>query len=132
MKRRYFVLAVAVVLAACGSSGSTAETAVPGPSAGDASVDGPSQSPSSSGGSSGGGGFDAAPPPSPACAGKLIPPRDQTLTLDFGGDTRTFDVHVPDRYDPFAEVARTLGITEVNAKVNFHHAVQKLKQLVQR
>lgn len=33
---------------------------------------------------------------------------------------------------PFAEVARTLGITEVNAKVNFHHAVQKLKQLVQR
>src|SRR4051812_33248115 len=32
---------------------------------------------------------------------------------------------------PFAEVARTLGITEVNAKVNFHHAVQKLKKLVQ-
>jgi RNA polymerase sigma-70 factor (ECF subfamily) len=28
---------------------------------------------------------------------------------------------------PFAEVAATLGITEVNAKVNFHHAVQKLK-----
>ena len=28
---------------------------------------------------------------------------------------------------PFAEVAQTLGITEVNAKVNFHHAVQKLK-----
>ena len=28
---------------------------------------------------------------------------------------------------PFAEVATTLGITEVNAKVNFHHAVQKLK-----
>jgi RNA polymerase sigma factor (sigma-70 family) len=33
---------------------------------------------------------------------------------------------------PFAEVAATLGITEVNAKVNFHHAVQKLKKLVQR
>src|SRR2546425_6046383 len=32
---------------------------------------------------------------------------------------------------PFAEVAQTLGITEVNAKVNFHHAVQKLKLLVQ-
>src|SRR5947199_6009 len=32
---------------------------------------------------------------------------------------------------PFAEIAQTLGITEVNAKVNFHHAVQKLKQLVQ-
>ena len=32
---------------------------------------------------------------------------------------------------PFADVARTLGITEVNAKVNFHHAVQKLKKLVQ-
>jgi RNA polymerase sigma-70 factor (ECF subfamily) len=29
---------------------------------------------------------------------------------------------------PFAEVARTLEITEVNAKVNFHHAVQKLKK----
>src|SRR5437660_3727091 len=28
---------------------------------------------------------------------------------------------------PFAEVAQTLGITEVNAKVNFHHAVQRLK-----
>jgi RNA polymerase sigma-70 factor (ECF subfamily) len=27
----------------------------------------------------------------------------------------------------FAEIAQTLGITEVNAKVNFHHAVQKLK-----
>ena len=32
---------------------------------------------------------------------------------------------------PFAEIAQALGITEVNAKVNFHHAVQKLKQLVQ-
>ncbi|MCA1827920.1 MAG: RNA polymerase sigma factor [Myxococcales bacterium] len=31
---------------------------------------------------------------------------------------------------PFAEIARTLGITEVNAKVNFHHAVQRLKQWV--
>ena len=28
---------------------------------------------------------------------------------------------------PFAEIASTLGITETNAKVNFHHAVQKLK-----
>src|SRR5689334_14958231 len=33
---------------------------------------------------------------------------------------------------PFAEIARTLEITEVNAKVNFHHAVQKLKRLLQR
>jgi len=32
---------------------------------------------------------------------------------------------------PFAEIASTLGITEVNAKVNFHHAVQKLKKLLQ-
>jgi RNA polymerase sigma-70 factor, ECF subfamily len=31
---------------------------------------------------------------------------------------------------PFAEIAATLGITEVNAKVNFHHAVQKLKSWV--
>ncbi len=28
---------------------------------------------------------------------------------------------------PFAEIAQTLGITEVNAKVNFHHAVKRLK-----
>src|SRR6267143_1344453 len=33
---------------------------------------------------------------------------------------------------PFAEIAATLGITEVNAKVNFHHAVQKLKTWVSR
>jgi len=32
---------------------------------------------------------------------------------------------------PFAEIAATLGITEGNAKVNFHHAVRKLKELVQ-
>ncbi len=32
---------------------------------------------------------------------------------------------------PFSEIARTLQITEVNAKVNFHHAVQNLKKLVQ-
>jgi len=31
---------------------------------------------------------------------------------------------------PFAEIAAMLGITEVNAKVNFHHAVQKLKSWV--
>jgi len=31
---------------------------------------------------------------------------------------------------PFAEIAETLGITEVNAKVNFHHATQKLKQML--
>src|SRR5438067_2320923 len=30
----------------------------------------------------------------------------------------------------FAEIAQTLGITEVNAKVNSHHAVQKLKDWV--
>jgi RNA polymerase sigma-70 factor (ECF subfamily) len=30
---------------------------------------------------------------------------------------------------PFAEIAQTLGITETNAKVNFHHAVQKLKAM---
>jgi RNA polymerase sigma-70 factor, ECF subfamily len=31
---------------------------------------------------------------------------------------------------PFAEIAQTLGITETNAKVNFHHAVQKLKAML--
>ena len=30
----------------------------------------------------------------------------------------------------FAEIASALEITEVNAKVNFHHAVQKLKELL--
>lgn len=30
----------------------------------------------------------------------------------------------------FAEVAQTLGITEGNAKVHFHHAVKRLKQAV--
>jgi RNA polymerase sigma-70 factor (ECF subfamily) len=33
---------------------------------------------------------------------------------------------------PFGEIAVTLGITEVNAKVNFHHAVQNLKKLIRR
>ncbi|HZX96754.1 MAG TPA: sigma-70 family RNA polymerase sigma factor [Myxococcales bacterium] len=32
---------------------------------------------------------------------------------------------------PFAEIAQSLGITEVNAKVNFHHAVRKLKTMLQ-
>lgn len=31
---------------------------------------------------------------------------------------------------PFAEIASALDITEVNAKVNFHHAVRKLKALL--
>src|SRR5882672_2126563 len=33
---------------------------------------------------------------------------------------------------PFAEIAAALGITEVNAKVNFHHAVQRLKSWLSR
>lgn len=45
-----------------------------------------------------------------------LPPRQrEVLLLRIDGDL------------PFAEIASTLGITEVNAKVNFHHAVQKLK-----
>lgn len=32
--------------------------------------------------------------------------------------------------EPFAEVAQLLGITENNAKVHFHHAVRRLKELV--
>ena len=31
---------------------------------------------------------------------------------------------------PFAEVARTLGIQEGNARVHFHHAVRRLADLV--
>ena len=31
---------------------------------------------------------------------------------------------------PFAEIATAIGITENNAKVHFHHAVQRLKRLV--
>ena len=46
----------------------------------------------------------------------LLPKRQrEVLLLRIDGDL------------PFAEIAATLGITEVNAKVNFHHAVQKLK-----
>src|SRR5919108_1025396 len=30
---------------------------------------------------------------------------------------------------PFGEIAQALGITEVNAKVNLHHALQNLKRL---
>ncbi len=32
---------------------------------------------------------------------------------------------------PFAEVARTLGITENSAKVNFHHAVRRLRLMME-
>ena len=31
---------------------------------------------------------------------------------------------------PFAEVARTLGIDEGNARVHFHHAARRLAELV--
>jgi RNA polymerase sigma-70 factor (ECF subfamily) len=31
---------------------------------------------------------------------------------------------------PFAEIATAIGITENNAKVHFHHAVQRLKRMV--
>jgi RNA polymerase sigma-70 factor, ECF subfamily len=49
-----------------------------------------------------------------------LPPRQrEVLLLRIDGDL------------PFAEIAATLGITEGNAKVNFHHAVRKLKELVQ-
>ncbi len=30
----------------------------------------------------------------------------------------------------FAEIGEALGITETNAKVNFHHALAKLKELI--
>jgi RNA polymerase sigma-70 factor (ECF subfamily) len=33
---------------------------------------------------------------------------------------------------PFAEVAATLGITENNAKVHFHHAAKRLKEIIAR
>lgn len=50
--------------------------------------------------------------------GKLPKRQREVLLLRIDGDL------------PFAEIASTLGITEVNAKVNFHHAVQKLKGLL--
>ena len=47
---------------------------------------------------------DAAPSEPPAttasCTGKSNQPLDATWTLSFGGETRTFDVHVPASYDP--------------------------------
>jgi len=48
-----------------------------------------------------------------------LPPRQQqvlTLRIDSGL--------------PFAEVAAALGITENNAKVHFHHAARRLRELV--
>jgi RNA polymerase sigma-70 factor, ECF subfamily len=54
-----------------------------------------------------------------AAIGKLPNRQREVLLLRIDGDL------------PFAEVAEALGITEVNAKVNFHHAVQKLKLLVE-
>jgi RNA polymerase sigma-70 factor (ECF subfamily) len=49
----------------------------------------------------------------------LLPKRQrEVLLLRIDGDL------------PFAEIAETLGITETNAKVNFHHAVQKLKGML--
>jgi RNA polymerase sigma-70 factor (ECF subfamily) len=50
-----------------------------------------------------------------AAVAKLPRRQREVLLLRIDGD------------QPFAEIAATLGITEVNAKVNFHHAVQKLK-----
>jgi RNA polymerase sigma-70 factor (ECF subfamily) len=50
-----------------------------------------------------------------AAVGRLPKRQREVLLLRIDGDM------------PFADVAATLGITEVNAKVNFHHAVQKLK-----
>jgi RNA polymerase sigma-70 factor (ECF subfamily) len=50
--------------------------------------------------------------------GKLPKRQREVLLLRIDGDL------------PFAEIALTLEITEVNAKVNFHHAVQKLKALL--
>ena len=52
-----------------------------------------------------------------ACA-KLPKRQREVLLLRIDGDL------------PFAEIASALGITEVNAKVNFHHAVRKLKALM--
>ena len=35
-----------------------------------------------------------------ACTGKTAQPLDTTVTIQFGGQDRTFDVHVPKSYDP--------------------------------
>jgi len=50
---------------------------------------------------------------------KLPPRQREVLLMRVDGDL------------PFAEIATALEITEVNAKVNFHHAVQRLKRLIQ-
>jgi polyhydroxybutyrate depolymerase len=39
-------------------------------------------------------------PPAIACSGKSIPPNDQVTTLQSGGLTRMYRVHVPPSYDP--------------------------------
>lgn len=55
-----------------------------------------------------------------AAIGKLPKRQQEVLLMRIDGDVS------------FAEIADALGITEVNAKVNFHHAVQKLKELIER
>ena len=44
------------------------------------------------------------PPPGTSgaitCIGKTTPPNDQVTTLEFGGLTRMYRVHVPPSYDP--------------------------------
>lgn len=70
-------------------------------------------------------------PNAKACDGRTGQPLDQTLTLTFGGVSRTVDVHVPKNYDPKKPSALVLdfhcyggdekqeqGLTHINEKAD--------------
>jgi polyhydroxybutyrate depolymerase len=105
MMLRLLVAAAAVALVSsyalvgCGSSGSTTAEVPAGANPDDAATsprDGGAPAAEASPG------FDAAPPPTlAACSGKSTPKKaDDTWTVAFGSDTRSFDLHVPATYDP--------------------------------
>ncbi len=89
------VVSFVLMAAACGVGGSGTGADGPAPSPPPAnSADAASAQPNR-----------PSPPPAPppvisSCQGLSSQPLDKTWTLDFGGQTRTFYVHVPASYDP--------------------------------
>lgn len=89
-------LAVSLSFAlACGSQGDGSSSGSPqSPSGGPAAPADDQGQPAPSAAS------PSLPPVTPRCATKQAQKRDDTWTVDFGGDKRTADVHVPPSYDP--------------------------------
>ena len=88
------VLVVVVLSAGCSKSNATNPNGTPG--GGDAPD--LSAGPIGGGGTDGGGGGTG--PTNGLCDGKQPQMLDQSWMIDFGGATRTFEVHVPASYDP--------------------------------